>query len=116
MSSSARLGKLTSWMASTNRSIPSACSAAIVSSRRGVTSPHPSTPRRSGRARGVGLACCGSWMARTQDDRPRLPEGGRRRVMLEAPSPEVDGGRYPAKRIIGDTVLAECDLLADGHD
>ena len=46
----------------------------------------------------------------------RLPEGGLRRVIVEGLSPEVDGGRYPAKRIVGDTVVVECDLLADGHD
>ena len=44
------------------------------------------------------------------------PEGGRRRVLVENPSPAVDGGRYPAKRILGDRVVAECDLVADGHD
>ncbi len=49
-------------------------------------------------------------------ERPRLPDGGRRRVIIEGASPEVDGGRYPAKRIVGDTVLAECDLISDGHD
>ena len=48
--------------------------------------------------------------------RPRLPEDGLRRVIVEGLSPEVDGGRYPAKRIIGDTVVVECDLIADGHD
>ena len=46
----------------------------------------------------------------------RPPEGGRRRVLIESPSPAVDGGRYPAKRILGDRVVAECDLIADGHD
>ena len=46
----------------------------------------------------------------------RLPEGGLRRVIVEGLSPEVDGGRYPAKRIVGDTVVVECDLIADGHD
>src|SRR5689334_3711836 len=45
-----------------------------------------------------------------------IPEGGRRRVLIESGSPEVDAGRYPAKRIVGDLVVAECDLVADGHD
>ncbi len=43
-------------------------------------------------------------------------ERGRRRVIVEGPSPEVDGGRYPAKRIVGEELVAECDLIADGHD
>jgi starch synthase (maltosyl-transferring) len=37
-------------------------------------------------------------------------------VIIESPSPEVDGGRYPVKRVLGDTVVLEADLLADGHD
>ena len=49
-------------------------------------------------------------------ERPRLAEGGQRRVIIEGASPEVDGGRYPAKRIVGDTVRAAVDLISDGHD
>lgn len=52
----------------------------------------------------------------TKHSRPRPPDGGRRRVIIEQPSPEVDAGRYPAKRVLGDEVVAECDLIADGHD
>jgi starch synthase (maltosyl-transferring) len=36
--------------------------------------------------------------------------------MILAVRPEVDGGRYPAKRVIGDSVEVEADLVADGHD
>ena len=45
-----------------------------------------------------------------------LPEDGARRVIVEHPSPEVDGGLHPVKRALGDTVFLEVDLLADGHD
>ncbi len=38
------------------------------------------------------------------------------RVLILAVRPEVDGGRYPAKRVIGDVVEIEADLLADGHE
>lgn len=41
---------------------------------------------------------------------------GRQRVIIEAVSPEVDGGAFPAKRVIGDVVVAEADIFADGHD
>jgi len=41
---------------------------------------------------------------------------GRQRVIIEAASPEVDGGAYPAKRVTGDVVFAEADIFADGHD
>lgn len=41
---------------------------------------------------------------------------GRYRVIIEGISPEVDGGRFPAKAIAGDTVNVEADIYADGHD
>jgi starch synthase (maltosyl-transferring) len=41
---------------------------------------------------------------------------GRKRVIIEAASPEVDGGAFPAKRVAGDVVFAEADIFADGHD
>ena len=41
---------------------------------------------------------------------------GRERVIIEAASPEVDGGAFPAKRVLGDVVAAEADIFADGHD
>ena len=44
------------------------------------------------------------------------PEDGRRRTIIESISPAVDGGRFPAKRVIGDTVVVEADAFADGHD
>jgi starch synthase (maltosyl-transferring) len=30
--------------------------------------------------------------------------------------PEIDGGRFPAKRVVGDRVLVEADIFTDGHD
>ena len=48
--------------------------------------------------------------------RVRLPERALRRVIIEAVSPEVTCARYPAKRIVGDEIVVECDLVADGHD
>ena len=41
---------------------------------------------------------------------------GRSRVIIEAASPEVDGGAFPAKRVTGDVVIVEADIFADGHD
>jgi starch synthase (maltosyl-transferring) len=38
------------------------------------------------------------------------------RVVVESISPSVDGGRVPIKRVIGDCVVVEADLFADGHD
>jgi starch synthase (maltosyl-transferring) len=41
---------------------------------------------------------------------------GRRRVIIEGVAPSVDGGRFPAKRAVGDVVAIEADIFADGHD
>jgi starch synthase (maltosyl-transferring) len=41
---------------------------------------------------------------------------GRRRVVIERVTPEIDCGRHPIKRIVGDTITVECDAFADGHD
>jgi starch synthase (maltosyl-transferring) len=41
---------------------------------------------------------------------------GRKRVIIEGISPAVDGGRFPAKRTVGDQVRVEADIFTDGHD
>jgi len=43
-------------------------------------------------------------------------QDGRRRVIIEGVAPEIDGGRFPAKRTLGDIVRAEADIFTDGHD
>ncbi len=47
------------------------------------------------------------------------PDGlqeGRMRVAIEAVAPEIDAGRFPAKRTLGEKVAVEADIFADGHD
>ena len=39
-----------------------------------------------------------------------------RRIGIERITPSVDGGRFPAKRIAGEVVTVEADILCDGHD
>jgi starch synthase (maltosyl-transferring) len=39
-----------------------------------------------------------------------------KRIVIEGVKPEVDSGRFPIKRIIGDTLVIEADIFADGHD
>jgi starch synthase (maltosyl-transferring) len=41
---------------------------------------------------------------------------GRQRVVIERVTPEIDCGRFAVKRVIGDEVVVEADILADGHD
>ncbi len=38
------------------------------------------------------------------------------RIAIEAPSPAVDGGRFPARRTVGSLVTVSCDIICDGHD
>ena len=42
--------------------------------------------------------------------------GPRRRVAIESVAPEIDHGRFPAKRVTGEKVIVEADVFADGHD
>ncbi len=41
---------------------------------------------------------------------------GRHRVVIERVLPEIDCGRFPVKRIVGETVIVEADVFADGHE
>ncbi|MGH9892414.1 MAG: maltotransferase domain-containing protein, partial [bacterium] len=43
-------------------------------------------------------------------------EEGRNRVVIENVKPEVDGGRFPIKRTVGEKVLVGADIFADGSD
>jgi starch synthase (maltosyl-transferring) len=45
-----------------------------------------------------------------------LPHDGLRRVVIENVTPSVDGGRFPVKRVVGDTLVVEADVFADGHE
>jgi starch synthase (maltosyl-transferring) len=45
-----------------------------------------------------------------------LPEEGRKRVVIERVQPEIDAGRFPIKRIVGEEVVVLADILGDGHD
>ena len=44
------------------------------------------------------------------------PAEGRRRVIIEEIKPQVDCGRYPARRILGDRVEISAAIFSDGHD
>ena len=37
-------------------------------------------------------------------------------VVIECVTPELDGGRYPVKRIVGDLVWVGADIIKEGHD
>ena len=52
--------------------------------------------------------------ARTAVTKPK--QDGRKRVVIEGVAPEIDAGRFPAKRTVGDIVRVEADIFTDGHD
>ncbi|MBV8199967.1 MAG: alpha-1,4-glucan--maltose-1-phosphate maltosyltransferase, partial [Acidobacteria bacterium] len=41
---------------------------------------------------------------------------GRQRVVIDRVRPEIDGGRFAIKRIVGERVTVEADVFTDGHD
>jgi starch synthase (maltosyl-transferring) len=45
-----------------------------------------------------------------------MDQDGRARVVVENVSPQIDSGRFPIKRVVGDTVTVEADVFSDGHD
>jgi starch synthase (maltosyl-transferring) len=47
--------------------------------------------------------------------RARQPTG-EGRVIIENVMPEIDGGRSPVKRIVGDVLEVSADIFTDGHD
>jgi starch synthase (maltosyl-transferring) len=46
----------------------------------------------------------------------RLAALARDRVVIERVEPELDGGRHPIKRVVGDVIEVEADVFCDGHD
>jgi starch synthase (maltosyl-transferring) len=46
---------------------------------------------------------------------PQRPDG-RGRVVIEKVLPQIDCGRFPIKRVVGEIVVVEADVFADGHD
>lgn len=45
-----------------------------------------------------------------------VASAGQSRVVIESVVPEIDGGRFPIKRIVGQRVAVEADVFSDGHD
>jgi starch synthase (maltosyl-transferring) len=56
-------------------------------------------------------------VAGTEHAKPK-PSGGQppTRIVIQYPTPSVDGGRYPPKRCVGDSVRVEADVFRDGHE
>lgn len=58
-------------------------------------------------------------MAQTDLERTSMQTalpGENTRIVVEAVTPQIDCGRYPVKRVVGDTVQVQADIFRDGHD
>src|SRR3954470_11044041 len=55
-------------------------------------------------------------MSADRDAAGSSSEAQRRRTIVLAVRPEVDGGRFPVKRALGEPLAIEADIIADGHD
>jgi starch synthase (maltosyl-transferring) len=51
-------------------------------------------------------------MAKNKRSETDLPK----RVIIERVSPEIDAGRFAIKRVVGEKIVVEADIFADGHD
>ncbi len=54
-------------------------------------------------------------LVRRQHDAP-VVDAARPRLAIESVWPEIDGGRFPVKRAVGDVMTVEADIFCDGHD
>ena len=52
--------------------------------------------------------------ARAATDRSRTAQV--RRVVIECIRPQIDAGRFPIKRTVGESLVVTADVFADGHD
>lgn len=43
-------------------------------------------------------------------------ERERQRVVIDRVEPEIDCGRFPIQRVVGERVVVEADVFTDGHD
>ena len=41
---------------------------------------------------------------------------GQARVVIERVCPEIDSGAFAIKRVVGESVIVEADIFADGTD
>jgi starch synthase (maltosyl-transferring) len=54
--------------------------------------------------------------ARATPAGPGMPDEGRRRAVIDAVMPSIDGGRFAVKGVVGDEFAVAADVFGDGHD
>ncbi|MBV8360195.1 MAG: alpha-1,4-glucan--maltose-1-phosphate maltosyltransferase [Deltaproteobacteria bacterium] len=45
----------------------------------------------------------------------KIPPSALKHIVIEDISPSVDGGRFPVKRVVGESCAVEADIFRDGH-
>jgi starch synthase (maltosyl-transferring) len=55
-------------------------------------------------------------MVKKGDKKETVVADTNQRVVIENVTPEINCGRFPIKRVVGERVVVEADLYADGHD
>jgi starch synthase (maltosyl-transferring) len=43
-------------------------------------------------------------------------ENAQARVVISGVTPEIEGGRFPVKRTVGEKLVVEADIFVDGHN
>jgi len=49
------------------------------------------------------------------EENPSVPADGRKRVVIEGVTPEIDHGRFPIKRVVADELVVEADIFSDSQ-
>jgi len=70
----------------------------------------PRTPKRTPTPTTRSPKSCPPTSSEPRDD------SGRRRAVITAVRPEIEAGRFPIKRVVGESVTVEADIFTDGHD
>jgi starch synthase (maltosyl-transferring) len=55
-------------------------------------------------------------MPKTRTTESKIAFEGRARVVIEGVAPEIDNGRFPIKRVVGESVVVEADVFVDAHE
>jgi starch synthase (maltosyl-transferring) len=45
-----------------------------------------------------------------------IPDCDLPRLAIESITPKIDDGQFPVRRIVGETIVVEADIIGDGHD
>ena len=83
--------------------------------RRELTGPRFARAAENVVLRGRKLAPKAALVPDRTSDR-RSPTRGLDHLTIECVTPELDCGRYPVKRIVGDVVRVGADVIKEGHD